>query len=143
MNYLYTEITENGKTVTEYELSDYFSLILIGIFAVLFLIIIIKLVLHSLKTRKKELEELEKCEDIPLVEIDARVLKKECFVKSYGTKMPESRKEFFITFLTFNGETRHYSVSEEIYLSIEEGVSGTIGLLNDNFFDFYYKGEVL
>ena len=53
--------------------------------------------------------------------------------------MPETRKEFYITFSTFTGETKCYSVSEELYLSVDEGTAGTIAIMNDQFFDFYFE----
>lgn len=86
------------------------------------------------------LEELEKpLEEAPITEINASVIKKECFVKTYGTKIPETIKEFYITFSTFTGETKRYSVSEELYVSVDEGIVGTIAIMNDKFFDFYFE----
>lgn len=139
MNALYIQITENGNTITYFETSDYLFFAFLGIIIFISLLILFKFILGAVKSRREAMKELENFEEAPLVEINASVLKKECFVKSYGVKMPETRKEFYITFLTFDGETKRYSVSEEIYLSIEEGVSGTIGLINNNFFDFYFK----
>jgi hypothetical protein len=81
----------------------------------------------------------EDVEMAPITEIDARVLKKECYVRSYGVKMPETRNEFYITFSTFTGEIKRYSVSEELYLSVEENTVGTIAIVNDMFFDFYFE----
>jgi len=139
LNALYIQITENGNTITYFETSDYLFFAFLGIIIFISLLILFKFILGAVKSRREAMKELENFEEAPLVEINASVLKKECFVKSYGVKMPETRKEFYITFLTFDGETKRYSVSEEIYLSIEEGVSGTIGLINNNFFDFYFK----
>lgn len=86
------------------------------------------------------LEELEKpLEEAPITEINASVIKKECFVKTYGTKIPETIKEFYITFSTFTGETKRYSVSEELYVSVDKGIVGTIAIMNDKFFDFYFE----
>ena len=137
---LFTQITENGKTVTYYETSDYITFAVFGLIFLVLAVFIIKIIKSSIKSRKEMLEELEKpLEDAPITEINARVLKKECFVKTYGTKMPETKKEFYITFSTFTGETKCYSVSEELYLSVDEGTVGTIAIMNDNFFDFYFE----
>ena len=101
---------------------------------------LVKVIINSVKTRKKALKELEEeVEPAPITEIEATVVKKECRVKTYGTKMPESRKEFIITFSTFTGEIKRYLVSEELYLAVDEGTAGTIALVNDLFFDFYFK----
>lgn len=53
------------------------------------------------------------------------VVNKESFVKTYGTKMPESVKEFYLIFSTFSGEYKRYSVSEELYFLADEVVLGT------------------
>ena len=101
---------------------------------------LVKVIIYSIKARKKALKELEEAvEPAPITEVEATVLKKECRVKTYGTKMPESRKEFIITFSTFAGEIKRYLVSEELYLAVDEGTAGTIALVNDLFFDFYFK----
>lgn len=101
---------------------------------------LVKVIINSVKSHKKALKELEEpAEMAPITEIEASVLKKECGVKTYGTKMPETRKEFYITFLTFTGETKRYAVSEELYLAVEEGTVGTVALVNDRFFDFYFE----
>ncbi len=139
MNTLYTLITEDGNMTTYYELSDYLFFAFWALLICGFLLSIILCVIFTVRARKKSMKELENYYDEALlVEINASVFKKECFVKSYGVKMPETRKEFYITFLTFQGETKRCSVSEELYLSVDEGTTGTIAFLNDNFFDFYF-----
>lgn len=140
MNYLFTQITENGKTVTYYEISDYITFAVFGLIFSLLAIFFIKVIKSCIKSRKEMLEELEKpLEEAPITEIDACVLKKECFVKTYGTKNPETRNEFYITFSTFTGEIKRYSVSEELYLAVDEGIAGTIAIMSDQFFDFYFE----
>lgn len=139
MHYLYTVITENGNSSYVFDSSDILPFVIFGLIVLAIVLFIIMCIVNIIKSRKKAMKQLENLEEeIPLVEIDARVLKKECFVKTYGVKMPETRKEFYITFLAFDGKTKRYSVSEELYLSVDEGFSGTIALLNDNFFDFYF-----
>ncbi len=101
---------------------------------------LVKVIINSVKSHKKALKELEEpVEMAPITEIEASVLKKECGVRTYGVKMPESRKEFYITFSTFTGEIKRYSVSEELYLAVDEGTVGTVALVNDQFFDFYFE----
>jgi hypothetical protein len=101
---------------------------------------LVKVIINSVKTHKKALKELEEAvEPAPITEIEATVVKKECSVRTYGVKMPVSCKEFYITFSTFTGEIKRYGVSEELYLAVDEGTAGTIALVNDLFFDFYFK----
>ena len=140
MNYLYTYVFKNEEKASFLDIEVLIPFILIALFIGLFVGTIVKIVIKSRKDRKTAMEELLKpVEELPITEIDARVVKKECFVKTYGTRMPESRKEFQITFSTFTGEIKRFSVDEEFYLQVEENTVGTIALINDKFFDFYFE----
>ena len=140
MNYLYTVVINEDAGGMHYDISDYVFIILFSLFVLGFIFFMLKWIRNTVKERKKLLKEMEQdVEMAPITEIEARVLKKECFVRSYGIKMPETRKEFYITFSTFAGEIRRYSVSEELYLSVEENTVGTIAIVNDMFFDFYFE----
>lgn len=122
------------------ETDDLVAIVVIGIIMLALAIGIINAFIREMKKRKQLLKELENPVELsPIIEVDAVVTKKECFVKSYGIKIPETVKEFYITFSTFSGEEKRYSVNEELYLSVEEGVVGSIALVDNRFFDFYFE----
>ncbi|MBQ9920134.1 MAG: hypothetical protein IJO49_04855 [Clostridia bacterium] len=122
------------------ETDDLIAIVIISVIMMALVIGIINAFVREMKKRKQLLKEFEKDVELsPITEVDAVVTKKECFVKSYGTKMPESVREFYLTFSTFSGEHKRYHVSEELYLRVEEGISGTIALVDNQFFDFYFE----
>ncbi len=122
------------------ETDDLVAIVVIGIIMLALAIGIINAFVREMKKRKQLLKELENPVELsPIIEVDAVVTKKECFVKSYGIKIPETVKEFYITFSTFSGEYKRFSVSEELYLSVDEGVVGSIALVDNRFFDFYFE----
>ena len=91
------------------------------------------------KKRKEELfaeGETEGDEGPDLEETEGRILKKYCTATMYGTKSPQSRKEFFLTFLTSDGRSLTYAVEEDVYLALEEGQPGTLVTANGNFYGF-------
>ena len=92
----------------------------------------------SVRKYKKRLSELdnEPVEEPPLVEINARVFSRRCGTKMYGSKSPRTYKEFYVTFLTDDGEKLEYKVEEDFYLSIYEDQTGTLAIVNGNFYDF-------
>ena len=87
---------------------------------------------------KIEAELLDESSDEPtLEEIHAQILLKQCGVSVYGTKFPECKSEFFITFITDDGTELTYPVSETTYLELEEKQKGTLAIVNNNFYGFY------
>ena len=92
----------------------------------------------SVRKYKKKLKELESepVEEPTLTEINARVISMRCGTKMYGTKSPDLQKEFFVTFLTDDGETLEYKVEEEFYLSLYEDQTGTLAIVNGKFYGF-------
>ena len=137
---LYTVVMKDTESSAHMETYDLIAIVVISVIMLALVIGIINAFVREMKKRKQLLKEFEKDVELsPITEVDAVVAKKECFVKSYGTKMPESVREFYLTFSTFSGEHKRYSVSEELYLSVEEGVSGTIALVDNQFFDFYFE----
>ncbi|MBQ4119951.1 MAG: DUF2500 family protein [Clostridia bacterium] len=138
---LYTVVLKDTESSVHIETDDLISIVVIGVIMLVLAIGIINAFIREMKKRKQLLKDFEKPIELsPITEVDAVVVKKKCFVKSCGTKMPESVREFYLTFSTFSGEYKRYSVSEELYLSVDEGVSGTIALVDDEFFDFYFEG---
>lgn len=136
---LYTVVLNNTESSAHIETDDLVAIVVIGVIMLALVVGIICAFLREMKKRKQILKEFEKPIELsPITEVDAVVVKKECCVKTYGLKMPESVKEFYLTFSTFSGESKRFSVNEELYLSVDEGVSGTIALVDDELFDFYF-----
>ena len=54
-------------------------------------------------------------------------------------RMPKSQKTFLIVFKNEDGEMREICVSEEVYLSLEVGMQGTLTLVNGNLDSFELK----
>ena len=120
--------------------ADYYiaAAILLGFLLLAFFAFVIMPII-AVRKYKKRLNELESepVEDPPLTEINARVMSMCCGTKMYGTKSPHTCKEFYVTFLTDGGETLEYKVEEEFYLSIYEDQTGTLAIVNGNFYGFY------
>ena len=119
--------------------TDYYiaaAIVLASLLLAFFAFVIMPII--AVRKYKKRLNELESepVEKLPLTEINVRVVSMRCGTKVYGTKSPELHKEFFVTFLTDNGETLEYKVEEEIYLSIYEDQTGTLATVNGNFYGF-------
>lgn len=105
--------------------------------AVLFVAFIVWLFKRYKKEIIQEQEDLEKApEDYPLVTVNAVVKEMRCGTSMVGMKSPKSTKFFMIMFLTENNENLTYQVSEELYLSLSEGMNGSLATINGNFFDF-------
>lgn len=122
-----------GNNMETYLLAAFFSLVAAGCVAggVHFLV--------GQKNRKEELFaqwETEGDEGPDLEETQVRILKKYCMATMYGTKSPQSRKEFFLTFETRDGKNLTYAVEEEVYLSLKEGQPGILVTANGNFYGF-------
>lgn len=99
------------------------------------------LVIKSFIDAHKQRIEYEKENQQPyfepqLFEYKATVVEKYCQVENFGIKMPEHRKAFYITFQTYDGRRLKYGVLEDDYLRIEENQSGTLALVNDQFYGF-------
>ena len=50
--------------------------------------------------------------------------------------MPNKIDEYFVTFLSEDGEEKEYLVSQEFFYNVAEGEEGTLITVNGNFFDF-------
>ena len=50
--------------------------------------------------------------------------------------MPTKIDEYFVTFLSEDGEEKEYIVSQEFFYNVVEGEEGTLITVNGNFFDF-------
>ena len=94
---------------------------------------------------KKQLEETfnEPVEEIPAEVVGARVMDKRTAVVSTGSvKSPNHEIVFFISFLTDDGETREYRVTQEIYEKCEIYQTGDLVTYDGIFFDFGEGEEI-
>ncbi len=94
----------------------------------------------SINEHRKQLKELMSETELEPVGIGARVIGKRTELSYKGIKIPEHSIVYIVSFLTDKGETKEYSVTEDIYNSLFEHDTGTLVTINDNFFDFG-KGE--
>ena len=98
-------------------------------------------VIKSFIDAHKQRIEYEKESEQPyfepqLFEYKATVVEKYCQVENFGIKMPEHRNAFYITFQTYDGRILKYGVLEDDYLQIEENQSGTLAVVNNQFYGF-------
>ncbi len=86
---------------------------------------------------KGKIEEVnEAYEEPPLTEIKVMLIKKECFLKTYGIKYPQTKQEFYFAFETEDKKILRYKVEESEYHSFDENQKGTIAIVNDNYYGF-------
>ena len=65
-----------------------------------------------------------------------KITEKHCYTELSGTKQPELKKRFLVTFEASDGEVMTYSVDEDVYLEVEENKSGTAAIVGDRFYGF-------
>ena len=69
-------------------------------------------------------------------EIQATVADLSCHVETSGTKAPETRTVFSVSFQTESGNILKYNVPEEMYEGFEIGLTGTLTLSDDALYSF-------
>ena len=69
----------------------------------------------------KKIAMLEDDSEIQYTEVNATIQDMRCGVAHYGIKSPKTVKEFYITYLTNNGETFEIALDEESYLAVSVG----------------------
>ena len=90
--------------------------------------------LNSSKGKKQE--ETEVYEEPPLTEIKVKLVSKECFLKTYGIKYPQTKQEFYFAFETEDKKILRYKVEESEYHLYNENQVGTVAIVNDNYYGF-------
>lgn len=111
-----------------------------GALIVLGIVGFVGIIITSIKEHSKQLKELMTETEPEPVGIGARVISKRTEISYKGIKIPEHSIVYIVSFLTDKGETKEYSVTEDIYNSLSEQDTGTLVTINNNFFDFG-KGE--
>ena len=102
------------------------------------------------KSRKEFLAEEESTEiatlqddsEIQYTEVNATIQDMRCGVALYGIKSPKTVKEFYITYLTDNGETFKIMIDEESYLAVSVGDKITLYFNGDVFCGFTKQDEL-
>lgn len=128
-------VGENHTTTID--TASLISIIVVALILLLLLVWIIRLFINGHKRNKELLDELERPYFEPqLFEYKVTVAAKYCEIKTVGIKMPETKNEFYIVFSAADGHEYRFSVTEEEYLQIEENTSGTLAIVNENFYGF-------
>ena len=102
------------------------------------------------KSRKEFLSEEEDTEtatlkddsEIQYTEVSATIKDMRCGVAHYGILSPKSVKEFYVTYLTDNGETFKIMLDEESYLAVSVGDRITLYFNGDVFCGFTKQDEL-
>ncbi len=130
------KIVDENHTTT-IDTKSLIGIIIVALLLILLLIRIIKRFIDDNKRNKELLSELEQPYFEPqLFEYKVTVSQKYCEVKNYGVRFPETKKEFYVVFSASDGREYKYTVSEEEYLQIEENTTGTLAVVNQNFYGF-------
>ena len=113
-----------------------FLFIVVVLLVILYLFI--KACIESHKEHKKLIQELEEPYVEPQIfDYKATVIEKRCGVENHGSvKMPQTHSAYYITFKTYDGRVLKFNVLEEDYFKIEENQTGTLAIVNDNFYGF-------
>ena len=117
-----------------------------GIVFLVGLIIIVAWIIYKIVSRTqadnsndsdpKDINTEEIFEEPPLTEIKVKLISKECFLKSYGIKMPQTKQEYYFNFETEDKKILRYKVEESEYHLYDENQKGTIAIVNDNYYGF-------
>lgn len=85
---------------------------------------------------------LEDDSEIQYTEVNATIQDMRCGIAHYGMKSPKTVKEFYITYLTNNGETFEIMLDEESYLAVSVGDRITLYFNGDVFCGFTKQDEL-
>lgn len=117
-----------------------------GIVFLVGLIIIVAWIIYKIVSRTqaddsndsnpKDINTEEIFEEPPLTEIKVKLISKECFLKTYGIKMPQTKQEYYFNFETEDKKILRYKVEESEYHLYDENQKGTIAIVNDNYYGF-------
>lgn len=120
-------------------------IIFLSVLGCFFIWISIKTIISDIddrKDRQKLLQQMEEPLELPPAEaIGARVIAKyEEIAKGGSSHTPKHFISYCMTFLTDNGETVTYKVSQEIYLRYNEYDTATLVTVDGEFF-YFGEGE--
>ena len=90
----------------------------------------------------REIATLEDDSEIQYTEVSATIKDMRCGVAHYGILSPKSVREFYVTYLTDNGETFKIMLDEESYLAVSVGDKITLYFNGDVFCGFTKQDEL-
>ena len=90
----------------------------------------------------KRIAMLEDDSEIQYTEVNATIQDMRCGVALHGIRSPQMVKEFYITYLTDNGETSDVMLDEESYLAVSVGDQITLYFNGDVFCGFTKQDEL-
>jgi hypothetical protein len=119
-----------------------------GIFALMIVVIFFSVVWDLKKNKKKydaEHEEyIEKTfsEEAEVEAFHAEIVDMVCGTGMVGSyRLPKAQKTFLVNFKAENGEMREICVSEDVYLSLEIGMSGMLTIVEGNLDSFELENK--
>ena len=130
------------------------GLVIIAFFVILFILAIKQEKVEKARRGGKSLKEflaeeeakriamLEDDSEIQYTEVTATIQDMRCGVAHYGMKSPKTVEEFYITYLTNNGETFEIMLDEESYLAVSVGDRITLYFNGDVFCGFTKQDEL-
>ncbi|MBR2646266.1 MAG: DUF2500 family protein [Clostridia bacterium] len=110
------------------------GVIMLGLLIYLFAVEVPKSMAKERVRREQVLKEYEKEPEYKFVK--AQVLSKEKEAYYVGIKLSKLVEEYYIHFLTEDGDEMGLRVRQDVFEKIEEGQEGTLVTVNGNFFDF-------
>lgn len=105
---------------------------------------LISIIISNKRNEKKLLDQMDGADLPQIEEIRVTVSDMTCDTASYGYKIPKMEKLFRVEFMTEYDKLIELSVDEQTYLSLSVGTSGTVAIVNGNFYGFVpdEKGNV-
>lgn len=114
-----------------------------GVFIAMIVIIVFCVVFDLRKNKEKYEKEVEEhiknkfAEEAEVITLHAEIADMACGCGMVGSyRLPKSEKTFLIIFKNDDGEMIEIPVSEEIYLSLEKGMTGMLTLVEGNLDSF-------
>lgn len=114
-----------------------------AVFAAMIAVIVICVVWDLRKNKDKYAKESEEymkktfAEEAEILTMHAEIVDMVCGTGMVGSyRLPKSVKTFLIIFKKDDGEVLEISVSEDVYLSLEKGMRGTLTLVEGNLDSF-------
>ena len=138
------------------EIFEYIAIVLAGLALLGLIVLSVIIIIFAVKREKEEkaqrdgksrkeflaeeeateIATLEDDSEIQYTEVSATIKDMRCGVAHYGILSPKSVKEFYITYLTNNGETFKIMIDEESYLAVSVGDKITLYFNGDVFCGF-------
>lgn len=120
----------------KYNMENVFGWVLLISVTVIVIGGLISIIISNKRNEKKLLDQMDGADLPQIEEIHVTVSDMTCDTASYGYKTPKMEKLFRVEFMTEYDKLIELSVDEQTYLSLSVGVSGTVAIVNGNFYGF-------